>query len=181
MVPIEWLMLTLLLSFAVVGIARQFPRELGVTIVFTGMLLAFDLAGTRIGSLSHSILSKLGFQASLELVSWWVYSIIILTVVVVAYAGETLSFSGVWAPGRFLAKAFDVFIGLFNGWLVVGTWWFLSNSLGYPSQIHGMYVPPLSPLATELVQWTPMAIIPEPSYVFLAAFLLLLLGLKVIR
>ena len=43
MVPIEWFMIALWLVFAFVGVSRHFPRELGATIGFVGMLLGFSL------------------------------------------------------------------------------------------------------------------------------------------
>jgi hypothetical protein len=182
MVPIEFMMLTLLVCFGVVGLAREFPKELGATIVFTGMLLFFDLAGSKVGSLSYAVLSRLGVKADQALVSWWVYSLVILLTVCIVYAGETLSYSGVWTPGPILGRVFDIFIGLFNGWLVVGTWWYFANQLNYPMSATGTYVPPLSPLAAQLVKWTPLAIIPQPnSYLYIIGFLLFLIVLKVIR
>lgn len=182
MVPVEWMVLTLWLCFAIVGLARQFPRELGATIVFTGMLLAFDIAGDKVGGLAYKVLSRFDLASDEALVTWLVYSLAIVTVVTVAYVGETLSYSGVWSPGPLLARAFDVFIGLFNGWLIVGTWWYYSNELDYPMQKLGWFVAPPSSLATAMVKWTPSAIIPDQgSYIFIAAFLLLLIGLKVLR
>jgi hypothetical protein len=182
MVPVEWMMITLWLCFAIVGLARQFPKELGATIVFTGMLLALDLAGDKIGSLAYQVLNRFGLADDQALVTWFVISGAIVVVVTVAYVGETLSFSGVWSPGPILARVFDVFIGLFNGWIIVGTWWYYSNALGYPMQKLGWFVGGLDSLATVLVQWTPSAIIPDQgSYIYITAFLLLLIGLKVIR
>jgi hypothetical protein len=182
MVPLEWMMILLWACFAIVGLARQFPRELGATIVFTGMILAFDLAGSQVGSLLYSILSRLGLASDESLVKWWVYSLVILGTLVVVYVGETLSYSGVWSPGPILGRVFDVFIGLFNGWLVVGTWWYYSNALNYPVQKLGWFVAPLSALATSLLKWLPQSVIPDQgSYLYIVAFLLFLLLLKVLR
>jgi hypothetical protein len=182
MVPVEWMIILLWLCFAIVGLARQFPRELGATIVFTGLLLAFDLAGDKVGNLAYQILNRFGLADDKALVTWLVYSLAIVVVVSVAYVGETISYSGVWAPGPVLARVFDVFIGLFNGWIIVGTWWYYSNALDYPMQKLGWFVPPPDSLAATLVKWTPSAIIPDQgSFIYISAFLLLLIGLKVIR
>jgi uncharacterized membrane protein required for colicin V production len=182
MVPLEWMMILFWLCFAIVGLARQFPRELGATIVFTGMILAFDLAGTHLGNLTFSILSKLGLASDENLVKWFVYSLIIVAVICWTYIGETLSYSGVWAPGPILGRVFDVFIGLFNGWLVLGTWWYYSNALSYPMQKLGWFVAPLDALATELLKWLPLSLVPDQgSTIYITAFLLFLLLLKVIR
>jgi hypothetical protein len=182
MVPLEWMMILLWLCFAIVGLARQFPKELGATIAFTAMILAFDLAGDKVGSLTYSILSKLGLAADESLVKWFVFSLVILGVVTIVYVGETLSYSGVWAPGPVLGRIFDVFIGLFNGWLIVGTWWYYSNALNYPVQKLGWYIPPLDSFASGLLRWLPLSVIPDQgSYLYIIAFLLFLLLLKVIR
>ena len=97
-------------------------------------------------------------------------------------SGDVASLRRAGEPGPLLARAFDVFIGLFNGWLIVGTWWYYSNKLDYPMQQLGWFVAPPSSLAAAMVKWTPSAIIPDQgSYIFIAAFLLLLIGLKVLR
>jgi hypothetical protein len=146
------------------------------------MILALDLAFGRIGGILAAIFTRLGFTVSESLVQWLVFSLIIVMVVGFVYVGETLSFTGVWAPGPILGRVFDVFIGLFNGWLVVGTWWYYSNALNYPMQQLGWFVPPISNSATALVKWLPQSLIPDQNaYLYIIAFLLFLLLLKVIR
>lgn len=180
MVPIEWFMLTLWALFAFVGIARRFPRELGATIGFVGMLLAFDLGG----GILYRVADRLALIVGLDplLVTLGLYTTIIVGAVVAMYAGETLTFSGQWPPSRSLGVAIDVMIALFNGWLVVGSWWYYMHRLGYPQEKLGMFVPPISDLARRLVDYTPLAIIPESQSTWIIGMALVsLLGLKVIR
>ena len=182
MVPIEFFMLTLWGIFAIVGLARRFPRELGATIAFVGMLLFFDLVGDRLGGLTYKVTSTLGFDASRALVTWLVYSAAIAGVVVIAYVGETLTFAGEWPPSTVAGAMVDMTIGLVNGWLVVGTWWCYADKLGYPMQALGWYAAPLSPFGQRLVAATPPAVIPEEYATWIIAGVLLsLLALKFLR
>ena len=180
MVPIEIFMLTLWLLFVPIGIARAFPRELGASIGFIGMLLLFNLGGTiflRIGQDFGDI-----FTLDPNLVTLAIYTMIILMTVVALYAGETLAFSGVWPPGRGIGTAIDVSTALFNGWLVVGSWWYYMDALEYPQRSIGMFQPPISNLAEQMVLMTPQAVIPEAQATWIIGMaLLFLLALKVAR
>ncbi len=182
MIPFEYAMLTLWGAFAIVGLARRFPRELGATIGFVGMLLAFDLVGSHIGNLTYKLTSALGIDWSKALVTWVMYSLIIIGVVTIVYVGETLSFPGEWPPNRLAGATIDMTIGLVNGWLVVGTWWYYTDALGYPQQAIGHYVPPLDAFAERLVALTPLAVIPEAQATWIiTAALLGLLALRFLR
>ncbi len=180
MVPIEWFMIALWLVFALVGIARRFPRELGATIGFVGMLLGFQLSGGYVFQFAGQLADLLG--TSPQAMTLIIYTSILVTAVVLLYSGETLTFVGSWPPSAALGTIIDVTIALFNGWLVVGTWWHYMHSLGYPQQEWGLFEPPISDLAARLVQLTPFQVIPESQQTWVLGMALVgLLALKVKR
>lgn len=182
MIPIEWVAVLLWLVFGVIGVARRFPVELGATIGFVAMVFSLELLGGRIGAVVLRLLAALGLSYDTSLAQWWLLSAVIAAWVVFMYAGHTLSFQGVWPPGRVTGTAIDALTGLFNGWIVVGTWWFVTDALGYPIAQMGFYVPPLSESAQRLVALTPPALIPAPySTVVFGTFLVLLIALRVFR
>jgi len=76
----------------------------------------------------------------------------------------------------------DIAVGLFNGWIVVGTWWHVTDALAYPIQQWGWFVPPLSDRARSLLALTPPALIPDAvSTVVIGGFLVFLIALRVFR
>jgi hypothetical protein len=181
MVPIELFMVVLWLTFSFVGLAREFPKELGATIGFIGMLLVLDLGLDRLGGLVNRGLGIAGLGLDLDLLKWLLVTAILLVTIYFVYEGEGLVYGGASPPGP-LGNALDLSIGLFNGWLVVGTWWYYTHILGYPIKRWGLYQAPLSARGEQFVNLTPMALIPdERSYWYLTAILLFLIVLKVAR
>ena len=80
MVPIETYMLTLWLIFAIVGIARRFPLELGATIGFVAMLFFFHLAGGLLQTVATKVNSILAFSTDLNLVYLVTYTSVIIAI-----------------------------------------------------------------------------------------------------
>jgi hypothetical protein len=182
MIPIEWVAVLLWIAFGVIGLARRFPVELGSTIGFVAMLFSLELLGGRIGGAVISVLNALELSLDPSLAQWWLVTAVIAAWVFFMYSGHTLTFEGVWPPGRITGTALDITAGLLNGWIVVGTWWYVTDSLGYPIQQLGFYTPPLSESAQRLVGLTPPAVIPAPySTVVFGTFLVLLIALRVFR
>jgi hypothetical protein len=182
MIPIEWVVILLWLVFGLIGLARRFPVELGATIGFTAMLFALELGRGRLSALIAKALGSLGLSYDPSLTEWWILSAVIATWVIFMYSGQTLSFQGSWPPGKFVGTGIDILTGLFNGWLVVGTWWFITDALGYPIQRLGFFMPPLSAAAARLVEYTPSALIPAPyTIVVVGGFLVFLITLRVFR
>lgn len=182
MVPLEVLFALLLALFGLVGIARQFPLELGATIGFTAMLFTLLLAGERLGSLSVRAAGLLGLEASEPLVRWFAVTGYIALWVVFMYVGQTLTFAGAWPPSRVVGSLLDAGIGVFNGWVVVGTWWHYSQALGYPIEQLGWVAPPLSARAEAWVALMPPALVPEGYGLWIVcSFLVFLIFLRVFR
>jgi hypothetical protein len=182
MIPIEFVVLLLLGAFGMIGIARRFPLEIGATIGFVAMLLMFDLADRYLGGVLERVVAAVGLTERPALSQWFLYTAGILGWVVFMYVGQTLRFGGIWPPGRLIGTCMDLGAGLLNGWIVVGTWWYYTDKLGYPIQQLGVFTPPLSDRAAQLVGLTPQALMPEgSSLVVLAGLLVALIGLRVFR
>jgi hypothetical protein len=180
-IPIELLIIVLWVAFVLVGLSRQFQRELGATIGFVAMMLILDLAGRFALPMMTGALPVDRLSEGTATPTWLLYSGIILATVFIVYEGEGLAYGGN-PPRGILGALLSGFVGALNGWLVVGTWWYYTDQLGYPIQKWGLYTPPLSELAQRLLSLTPMALIPdERSWLFLTLFLVFLLVLKVVR
>jgi hypothetical protein len=180
-IPVEACIFVLLVAFGLVGMSRSFPRELGATIGFIGLLVAFELLGLRVGPLAARGMAVAGFPMAEDLAAWVAYSAAIAVTVYFVYQGETLTFNSIAVPGP-IGKAFDFAVGMFNGWLVIGSWWHYTHWLGYPIQRFGWFTPPLTTRAQRLVELTPLDLLPpDRTLVYLAGFLVVLLSLKVVR
>lgn len=182
MIPIEHVLVMLLAIFGLVGLSRRFPLEFGATVGFVAMLLMLDLADRYLPGLLLRTAASIGLAQQPELALWMLYSLTILGWVAFLYIGQTLRFSGVWPPGRVVGAGLDLATGLLNGWLVIGSWWHYTDRLGYPIQRFGLFVPPLSARAEQLLRLTPQALIPDQySVVALGGLLVALILLRVIR
>ncbi|MBK6768433.1 MAG: hypothetical protein IPG72_05270 [Ardenticatenales bacterium] len=184
MVPIEYVAVLFVGAFGVVGVARKFPRELGATIVYAAMMLMLSLGGDALGTLVYDSFKGLGLasQTNVDLFKWFVMMAIITGFVIINYAGQTLSFQGKWPPNPATGLIFDLLIGLFNGWLVVWTAWKVTHDLGYPNTAFGGFQLPITARADHWVQLAPLALIPDRLETWvLAGFLILLIGLRVVR
>ncbi len=181
MVPVEVFAIVLWATFVFVGLSREFPRELGATIGFVTMMLVLDLGSERFGMLAQRGLTAAGFSPDLNLIKWAITTAIVTLSIILMYQGEGLIFGGRSAKGL-LGSVFNLVIGVLNGWLVIGTWWYYTHQLGYPIVKLGWFTPPISAAAQRLVSMTPMAVIPdEQSGFYLTAFLIFLIVLKVAR
>jgi hypothetical protein len=182
MVPFEVLALVLWSIFGLIGRVRKFPKELGATIGFAAMLLFIRIADSRLGDLAVRALTGIGVDSDAALVKWCVYTGVILLAVYFLYAGQTFTFEGSWPPNQMIGAVIDVTIGLFNGWIAIGTWWHYTDALGYPFERWGLYVAPLSEHAQTLLKLTPQAVLPSSvSMVVIGLFLVMLLTLRVFR
>lgn len=180
MIPIELLAIVLWAAFVLVGLSRQYQRELGATIGFVTMMLVLDLLSRYVMPFLARVVPVDGLGGE-SLVTWLLYSVVVLAAVFVVYEGEGLAYGGA-PPEGILGALLSAFVGGLNGWLVVGTWWHYTDRLAYPIRSWGLYSPPLSSMADRLLAITPMALIPvEWSWLFLVLFLVFLLLLKVVR
>lgn len=182
MIPLTVVFGLLLAVFGFVGLARRFPVELGATIGFTAMLFSLLLGAEVIGSLSVRAASAVGIGHDESLVRWFALTLYIAVWVGFMYVGQTLTFAGAWPPNRVVGTVLDLTIGVFNGWLVLGTWWHYTDQLDYPVQQLGWFVPPLSARAETLVAASPPALVPAGLGTWVVGgFLVFLIALRVFR
>lgn len=171
--PIEYIFLVLWVVFGIVGWIRGFFKELGITVIIFTTLIIIFLLESRL-----TPILKARFPGMYPELALLAYGGILIFGVLIAYQGQTLTFQGKDAPGL-EGDLWGVLIGLFNGWLVVGTLWYYMDRLGYPG---GLVTPPLTGLARSLITYLPFNFIPE-QYLrnVLVLALVFLILLRVIR
>jgi len=179
MIPVEYLWLTLMLVFGVIGATRGLWKELGVTTILMLSLFVLKftwekIAQNYIGSVPGNL--PPGTVAALY------YIIPILFIAFIAYEGISLRFPIKEMGG--LGKAVFGFLGgLLNGYLIVGTVW---NAV-WLAKYFGLHVPLgstgtsiaisdyLTKLHNTLVQYMPITFLNE--YLLLAFGMILLLAI----
>jgi uncharacterized membrane protein required for colicin V production len=168
--PIEFAFLALWAMFGIIGWIRGFAKELGITLIMVAAVLAAYYADTQ--------LAARPFFGGKPWLMVAITSGIIIFGALIAYEGQTITFP-IKDPKGFWGNFFAIFVGLLNGYLIVGSIWYYMNKYGYPG---GIVMPPLTALATSILAWLPLNLIP-PDYVrnVLIGSLLFLLLLRVIR
>ena len=179
MIPVEFLWLTLILFFGVIGATRGLAKELGVTTI---LLLSLFVLKFTWEQLAARGLALLGDRVPVETVMAIYYIVSIVFVAIISYEGFTLVFPVRQTKG--ISKAILGFpAGLFNGYLIVGTIWDVTNQAKY----FGLKVPfecydksvaisdCLSDLHNLLAQYLPITFINE--YLMLALGMILLLAI----
>lgn len=177
MAPIGIVWGILVIVFGLIGLARGFLKELGVTTVLLIVLFMFDQWGENIsGYVFHGLdMARISFTGgtgeSVAKASFYIIPIVIATFI--SYHGETLVFQG--TPPRGIAGALLASgIGLVNGYLVAGSIWFYLHKFDYP---FGSISRPLTPLEQEVIKILPLAVL-SPFLPFLAVFMVII---RVIR
>lgn len=171
--PIELAFVSLWLVFGVVGWVRGFFKELGITIILLGALIVCFFAEMR---LAPALQARTG--TVYPMLAVLLYSGIIIFAALMAYQGQTIVFPGK-DPTGLLGNLFSIGIGLFNGYLIVGTIWYYLNKYGYPG---GTFMPPLTGMAQAIIAILPFNFLPtQYTYLILIGGLLFLLLLRVIR
>jgi hypothetical protein len=127
MIPVEYLWLTLIFIFGIIGMVRGIWRELGVTTIALLSLFGLNFGWQLIGGSFSSVLP--GGLTSAEVQAIY-YSITILFVAFIAYEGFSLRFPIPEMKG--VAKAIVGFPGgIVNGYLIIGTVWDVINQADY--------------------------------------------------
>jgi len=179
--PIEVLWGSLIVMFGLIGLVRGFLREVGVTTVLAFLLFLLTFFAKQITQALDILIALVRISppdsVQANLVRYGVYSAIIILVTFISYQGETLTFEGRPVPGPF-GIALNLIIGLWNGYLVIGSLWYYMHKLDYPIALFGLFQQPLSPVATVMVTLLPEALIPPYGFLALAAFLIFM---RVIR
>ncbi len=178
MSPIEILWITLIAIFGMLGAARGYPRELGVTaVIFVALLVLKQFGEPMVTFLDTQLGPILGFrilqQPNSDITQFLIYTGLFLAVVFASYAGETFSFPGKPARGR-VGSLISIANGLVNGYLVTGTIWHYLDEYNYPLERWGLLQLPLTPLAQEMVKYLPPRILNQTVLIGLISILILL-------
>ncbi|TKJ31152.1 MAG: hypothetical protein CEE40_02525 [Chloroflexi bacterium B3_Chlor] len=181
--PLELLWAVLIAVFAVVGVVRGYPKELGVTTTILAALLLLTRGGQSIlGLLDAYLVNYVNSSAILEgqysdLIQSLFYVLVFVLVVVISYHGETLAFDGTPPKGP-LGMALNLISGLLNGYLISGTMWYYLHIFNYPVQVLGLFRPPLTEFAQAyLVPLIPVPLL-EPYLLFLVPFMIVMRVLR---
>ena len=181
--PLEVLWAVLIGVFAVVGVVRGYPRELGVTTTILAALLLLTKGGESVlrvldSYLANYMQSSMVFEGHYsDLIQSLFYILVFVAAIVISYHGETLAFTGE-APRGPVGIALNLTSGLLNGYLISGTIWHYLHAFNYPIQVLGLFRPPLTDFAQNyLVPLMPVALL-EPYLLFLVPFMIVM---RVIR
>jgi uncharacterized membrane protein required for colicin V production len=179
MIPVEYLWLTLILVFGIVGMTRGLWKELGVTTILLLSLFVLRFAWDKIGTKVASIIPGAMPDTTVEAL-YFIIPMILITYI--SYEGFTLKFPIREMKG--ITKGlFGLPGGLLNGYLIVGTLWDVINKVKY----FGLKVPLgssgntiaisdyLTHLHDTLAQYLPVTFANE--FVMLALGMILLLAI----
>jgi hypothetical protein len=127
MIPVEYLWLALIFTFGLIGMSRGPTKELGVTTVMLLFLFTLDFAWTMVGS---KLVAALPGKLAAETVEALYFIIPVVFVAIISYEGFTLKFPLRELKG-FAKAIFGFFVGLFNGYLIIGTIWDAAHLASY--------------------------------------------------
>jgi len=179
MIPVEYLWITLIGVFGIVGMVRGLWKELGVTTILLLSLFALKFGWDKIGAKVASVIPGKLPDATVEALY---YIIPILVISYISYEGFTLKFPIREMKG--IAKGlFGLPGGLLNGYLIIGTIWDVTNQAKYfgwkvPLGSAGQTIAisdSLTHLNSTLVQFLPVTFVNE--FVMLALGMILLLAI----
>ena len=180
----------LIAVMGIVGAARGFLKELGVTLVFIATLFALD----RLIPIINNFINNGGFgflglgpvpqTQSTDNLLFVLFSALLVGAAYIAYQGETLSYEGN-NPRGIVGLLLGFLIGAVNGYLLFGTFWWLANFYQYP---FNLVTPPLPPPAQQIVSsgLLPLELlgggpVTTETWGLLPFIMILLVILKVIR
>lgn len=179
--PVEGFYLSIAFIITLIGVARNYNRELGNTVVFISAVMLYAFAWQY----GQGLLDRVGSVFAPENVNVFlafVLSTILIAIVFGSYAGRTFDFRGrpVPPPGGTLLS---IAVGILNGYLIAGTLWFIQGVTEYPVQrFFPWFIPTDATPAVDLIAngtawyWPPVLF---PSPVFWAIPLAILLILRV--
>lgn len=172
--PVEILFYTVVLIFGFIGLVRGVHRELGNAIIFMAVVAILGLANSQgwVERGAQAVASALGADAvRMAEITFVVYCIILIVVVIVTYQGKTPDFSTKPILG-FWGGVLGFIVGAFNGYLIAGTLWFYADKYQYP---FNLLTGPLTPTGTLLLQYSPLTVFPNPVFWAVPATILLIL------
>lgn len=179
--PIEIVWGSLIVLFGFIGLVRGFLREIGVTTIMAFLLFILTFFQKQFTAGLDMLVAMVRLSppdgSEADLLRFSVYLVLIGLVAFISYQGETLTFQGRPIPGA-LGMFLSLIIGLWNGYLIIGSLWHYMNVLGYPISLWGLFQQPLSPVASVMVTLLPPALIPAFGFLAIAAFLIFMRVIK---
>ena len=174
---LELVWLVMIVIFALAGVVRGYPKELGTTTSILVALLVLNEWGAEVfQGLDASLLGLTGLSLTegdrTDLIQAGFYLALFIAMVFLSYHGETLAFRGDPPPGA-VGVLINSANGAVNGYLIAGTVWYYLDRFEYPIQLLGLFSPPLSDLATSLLPFLPVPLL-EPYLLLFVAFLVLM-------
>ncbi|MFQ5945507.1 MAG: hypothetical protein ACE5NC_04575 [Anaerolineae bacterium] len=174
---IELVWLVMIVIFALAGVVRGYPKELGTTTSILVALLVLNQWGAEVfQGLDASLAGLTGVSLTegdrVNLIQAGFYLALFIAMVFLSYHGETLAFRGDPPPGA-AGVLINSANGAINGYLIAGTVWYYLDQFEYPIQLFGLFSPPLSDLATGLLPFLPVPLL-EPYLLLFVAFLVLM-------
>jgi len=172
---IEYVWISAVLLFGVVGLVRTYPRELGVTTMcVAALLLVLQFGDKALAFLQRQFAEDFTWLISRRFEAGFLL-VIFLTVIFISYQGITLRFKGTPPQGP-VTPVLGFLVGLLNGYFISGTVWAYMHRYGYPFGLSDGEQ--LSKFALRLVKSMPPELFgARPAY--LLGLLLLLLILSV--
>lgn len=177
MIPVEYLWISLILAFGVIGAVRGLYKELGTSAVLMLSVFALWVGWDKAWKTIVSLFRWGPFKdICVEQIRAIYFSLSILFVAFIAYEGIVLLF-----PARLkgiFKNIFGFFGGLLNGYLVIGTVWNVAADAKYCWPDVTVVQPPFSHFHNTIVQYLPVSIMDSFSPLpFLFVGMLLLLAI----
>lgn len=181
MAPIEVFFGAIVFIFALIGLARGFLRELGVTIVLIFLLFFLSRFEQRLDSgltRALEVGGRVVAASNQDALKCWLFIFLIVGMAFVSYQGETLAFAG-QPPRGSQGVLLSLMTGTLNGYLIAGSVWFYMHKYHYPIHWMGFAENSLSNLARVLVDFLPISFLGKPV-LFGQSLLLYLCGLLIL-
>jgi uncharacterized membrane protein required for colicin V production len=177
MIPIEYFWGVLILVFAIIGAARGMHKELGATAILLLSLFALYIGWQQLGESLYMLIKGRAAGATATTVEAAYYSIVMLFVAYVSYAGVVLEFP-IKAMSGLIKGFLGFFGGVLNGYLLVGTIWDVVAKANYFNLPNSVGYWTLTPLHQKLVEYLPMTLMDKSSpYIALGLGMILLLAI----
>lgn len=180
MAPIEVFFGLIVFVFSLIGLARGFLKELGVTTVMMCLLFFLSLFEPHLDRGMVKVLSANTQFVALDRkdeIQCWIFVFVVVSAAFVSYQGETLAFGGE-APRGSQGVLLGLLTGLLNGYLIAGAIWYHMDKLNYPIAVLGFSSDKLSGFARGLIEFLPTNFLGQPI-LFGQSLLLYLSGLLI--
>lgn len=181
MTPIEYCFAIIGVVIALIAMARGYAKELGNTLVFLVaifVLTVFEPYTDRFLEEARGLIPGIppGETEAVRQLLCIIYLGVFTAIVFASYAGRTFEYGGRQAPPP-QGTLLNFGIGLLNGYLVAGTYWYYLDRFQYP---FGEIALPLSPVAQSIIQSNllPGQLFDTPIYWMLPVALLILLKIR---